>query len=144
VGTWYWIGVCLGIGVAVGVVHAGFWGKGRESAILVTLSAVAVGLVLGWVISDWQPGAWGDRGAAVAGVVLGLLGAIPVVVGAMRRGGTRGGTVTLLAGAGLVLAGIGFIPVAGYLVAVVLPALALLLRRRRPERYAGLRTLAKD
>jgi hypothetical protein len=144
VGTWYWIGVCLGIGVAVGVFHAGFWGTGRGAAILVTLSAVAIGLVLGWVISDSEPGSWGDRGAAVAGVVLGLLGAIPVVVGAMRRGGTRGGTVTLLAGAGLVLAGIGFIPVVGYLVAVVLPVLALLLRRRRPERYAGLRTLAKD
>jgi hypothetical protein len=143
-GTWYWIGVCLGIGVAVGVFHAGFWGAGRESAILVTLSALAIGLVLGWVISDWEPGSWSDRGAAVAGVVLGLLGAIPVVVGALRRGGTRSGTVTLLAGAGLVLAGIGFIPIAGYLVAVALPTLALLLRRKRPERYAGLRTLAKD
>jgi hypothetical protein len=65
-------------------------------------------------------------------------------VGALRRGGTRSGTVVLLAGAALVLAGIAFIPVVGYVVAIVLPALALLLRRKRPERYAGLRTLAKD
>jgi uncharacterized protein (TIGR03382 family) len=52
--------------------------------------------------------------------------------------------VVLLGGAALVLAVVAFIPVAGYLVAIVLPILALLLRRRRPERYAGLRTLAKD
>jgi hypothetical protein len=144
VGTWYWIGVCVGVGVAVGVLHAAFWGKGRSSAIFVSLSAVAIGLLLGWVISDAEPGSWADRGGAVAGVLLGLLGAVPVVVGALRRGGTRVGTVMLLAGAALVLAGVAFIPAAGFLVAIVLPVLALLLRRRRPERYAGLRTLAKD
>jgi hypothetical protein len=143
-GTWYWIGVCVGIGVAVGVFYAGFWGMRRDSTILVPLLAIASGLLLGWAVSNWQPGTWGDRAAAVVGVVCGLLGAIPVVVGALRRGGTRGGTVAFLAGAALVLAGIAFIPVAGYIVAIVLPVLALLLRRRRPERYAGLRTLAKD
>jgi hypothetical protein len=144
VGAWYWIGVCVGIGVAIGVVHAGFWGTGRESAILVTLSGLVIGFIAGWVISDWQPGNWGDRAAAIAGVVCGLLGAVPVVIGALRRGGTRAGTVTLLIGVALVLAGLAFVPVAGYLLAIVLPLLALLLRRRRPERYAGLRTLAKD
>lgn len=143
-GTWYWIGVCVGIGVAVGVFYAGFWGTRRDSTILVPLLAIASGLLVGWAISNWQPGNWGDRAAAVAGAVCGLVGAIPVVVGALRRGGTRGGTVTLLGGAALVLAVIAFIPVVGYLVAIVLPVLALLLRRRRPERYAGLRTLAKD
>ena len=50
----------------------------------------------------------------------------------------------LLIGVALVLAGLAFIPALGYLVAIVLPLLALVLRRRRPERYAGLRTLAKD
>jgi hypothetical protein len=144
VGTWYWIGVCVGIGVAVGVVHAAFWGKDRGAAFLVTLTALLIGLLVGWLISDAEPGSWADRGGAVAGVVLGLLGAVPVVLGALRRGGTRGGTVLLLAGAALALAGIAFIPAAGFLVAIVLPVLALLLRRRRPERYAGLRTLAKD
>jgi dolichol kinase len=103
-----------------------------------------IGFIAGWVISDWQPGNWGDRAAAIAGVVCGLLGAVPVVIGALRRGGTRAGTVTLLIGVALVLAGLAFVPVAGYLLAIVLPLLALLLRRRRPERYAGLRTLAKD
>jgi hypothetical protein len=144
VGTWYWIGVSVGIGVAVGAFQAGFWGTGRGSALLVSAEAAAIGLGLGWAISDWQPGGWGDRAGAVAGVLLGLLGAVPVVVGALRRGGTRGGTVTLLAGAALVLAGLAFVPALGYLVAVALPALAALLHRKRPERYAGLRTLAKD
>ncbi|MDX6442626.1 MAG: hypothetical protein QOE43_2355, partial [Gaiellaceae bacterium] len=32
----------------------------------------------------------------------------------------------------------------GYLEALALPVLAARLRRRAPERYAGLRTLAKD
>jgi len=34
--------------------------------------------------------------------------------------------------------------VLGYLEAVALPAIAGRLRRRAPETYAGLRTLAKD
>ena len=37
-----------------------------------------------------------------------------------------------------------FVPVAGYVEAVVLPFLAVRLRRTQAERYAGLRTLAKD
>jgi hypothetical protein len=36
------------------------------------------------------------------------------------------------------------VPVLGYLEALALPVLAVRLRRRAPERYAGLRTLAKD
>ena len=143
-GTWYWIGVCVGIGVAVGVVHAAFWADGRRSAVLVSLSAIVIGLLIGWLISDSEPGSWGDRGGAVLGAILGLLGSVPVVVGALRRGGTRSGTVMLLVGAALVLAGLAFIPAFGFLIAIVLPVLALLLRRRRPDRYAGLRTLAKD
>jgi hypothetical protein len=143
-GAWYWIGVCVGIGVAVGVFYAGFWGARRDSVVLVPLLALASGFIAGWAVSKWQPGNWGDRAAAIVGVICGLLGAIPVVVGALRRGGTRTGTVVFLGGAALVLAGLAFVPVVGYLAAIVLPVLALLLRRRRRERYAGLRTLAKD
>jgi hypothetical protein len=80
--------------------------------------------------------------AAVGGVLAGL-GAAVIVRGALRRGGTRGGTAILVAGAALVAAGIAFVPVAGYLEALALPAFAARLRRRQPERYAGLRTLAK-
>jgi hypothetical protein len=66
------------------------------------------------------------------------------VSGALRRGGTRAGTGALVGGAALVAAGIAWIPAAGYVVALALLALATLLRRSRPERYAGLRTLARD
>jgi len=36
------------------------------------------------------------------------------------------------------------VPFLGYLEALALPALAARARRREPERYAGLRTLARD
>lgn len=143
-GTWYWIGVSAGIGVAVGMFLAGFWGAGRNSTFLVPVVAAGIGAAIGQFIADSEPGAWGDRAGALAGAGLGLLGAVPVVAGALRRGGARSGTVVLLAGAGLVFAGLAFVPALGYLEAIALPALGALLRRRRPERYAGLRTLAKD
>jgi hypothetical protein len=43
----------------------------------------------------------------------------------------------------VVLAGLAFVPVVGYIEAVLVPALAARARRRAGERYAGLRTLAK-
>jgi hypothetical protein len=43
-----------------------------------------------------------------------------------------------------VLAALALVPFVGYLEAVALPALAARARRRRPERYAGLRSLARD
>jgi hypothetical protein len=36
------------------------------------------------------------------------------------------------------------VPLVGYLATVGLPLLAIRMRRRQPERYAGLRTLARD
>ena len=61
-----------------------------------------------------------------------------------RRGGTRVGTAALVAGAAIVVAALAWIPAVGYLVVLALLALVPLLRRTRPERYAGLRTLARD
>ncbi|HVS84053.1 MAG TPA: hypothetical protein VHD91_00310, partial [Gaiellaceae bacterium] len=63
---------------------------------------------------------------------------------ALRRGGTRGGTAALVGVAGILVAALGLVPVLGYLEALALPAVAARLRRTQPERYAGLRTLAKD
>jgi hypothetical protein len=136
-GAWYWIGVSAGIGAAAGLLAAGI--AARVALVLGT----AVGLGLGFAIDAWQPGSWGDVIAGAAGGLLAAFGAAVIVRGALRRGGTRGGTATLVAGAALVAAGVAFIPVAGYLEALLLPALAARLRRRQPERYAGLRTLAK-
>jgi len=39
---------------------------------------------------------------------------------------------------------LAWVPVVGYLEAVFVPAFAARLRRRAPERYAGLRSLARD
>ena len=136
-GAWYWIGVSAGLGAAIGVLVAGFAARGAAVAGLL------LGAGIGYAIDAWQPGSWGDIVAAALGGALAGLGAAVIVRGALRRGGTRGGTAILVAGAALVAAGLAFVPAVGYLEAIALPAFAARLRRRQPERYAGLRTLAK-
>ena len=143
-GTWYWIGVSAGLGAAIGVLLAGAFGGGRGARIAVILLAGAAGVGIGFVIGSWQPGGWEDRAAGIVGGVAGALGATQTVSGALRRGGTRAGTAALLAGAALVIAALAWIPAAGFVIALALVALVPLLRRRQPERYAGLRTLARD
>jgi hypothetical protein len=78
------------------------------------------------------------------GAVLGAVGATPVVRGTLARGGTRLGTAVIVAVAALVLGGLSFVPVLGYLVALAVPVLGARLRRRAGERHAGLRILARD
>ena len=108
------------------------------------LLAGAAGAGIGFAIGNWQSGGWGDRAAGIAGGVSGALGATQTVSGALRRGGTRAGTAARLAGAAIVVAALAWIPAAGYLIVLALLALVPLLKRARPERYAGLRTLARD
>jgi len=136
--------VSAGLGTAVGVLLAGSFGPGRAQRIAVILLAGAAGAGIGFAIGNWQSGGWGDRAAGIVGGVAGALGATETVSGALRRGGTRVGTAALVGGAALVLAALAWIPVAGYLIALALLVLVPLLLRRRPERYAGLRTLARD
>jgi hypothetical protein len=139
-GAWYWIGVSVGLGAAAGVLLAGLAAR----VALVTLAvATAAGVGIGFAIDAWQPGSFGDVLGGAAGGLAGALGAVQIVRGALRRGGTTGGTAVLVAGAALIAAGVAWIPVAGYLEALALPSVAARLRRRAPERYAGLRTLAK-
>jgi len=135
VGSWYWIGVCAGLGAALGVIGIGVL---RDVRIALPV-AVILGAVVGWLLGDWA-------GAIAGGVggVLGAFGATPTVRGALARGGTRGGTAVLVGGAAIVLAALSFVPVLGYLIALVLPVLGLRLRRRQGERHAGLRILARD
>jgi hypothetical protein len=134
-GSWYTIGLLAGLGAGVGVLAAGLFP--RLVAAALGAAAVAVGIGFAWF--DWD-----EAVAGAVGGVLGALGATIIVTGALRRGGTRGGTAVLVGLAAIVTAGLAFVPALGYLEAVVLPALALRLRRREPERYAGLRTLARD
>jgi hypothetical protein len=137
---WYWIGVSAGFGAAAGVLVSGVAARAASVAIAV---ATAVGLGLGLAVDAWQPGSWGDVVAGALGGLAGAFGAVQIVRGALRRGGTAGGTAVLVAAAAVLVAGLAWIPVVGYLEAVALPAVAARLRRRSPERYAGLRTLAK-
>jgi hypothetical protein len=139
-GGWYWIGVSVGLGAAAGVLVSSFAAKVVIAAVVI---AAAAGVGLGYAIDAWQPGGWGDLAGGAAGGLGGAFGAAQIVRGALRRGGTAVGTALLVAGAALVVAGLAWIPAIGYLEALALPALALRLRRRAPERYAGLRTLAK-
>jgi hypothetical protein len=80
----------------------------------------------------------------VIGGVAGATAAAVVVVGALRRGGTRGGLALIVATVSAGLAGLAFVPIVGYLEVVSLPALAARLRRTAAEKYAGLRSLARD
>jgi hypothetical protein len=143
-GSWYWIGVSAGLGAAVGVLFAALAGSGRLGRIAAILLAGAAGAGIGYAIGSWQPGGWGDRAAGIAGALAGALGAAQVVRGALRRGGTRGGTAAIVVGAALAVAALAWIPIVGYVEALALPAVAARLRRAQPDRYAGLRTLARD
>jgi hypothetical protein len=136
---WYRIGLAAGIGAGLGLVAAGWLAGTRFGAFVAPLLAAAAGVAVGFVLDDWNDA----LGGAIGGL-LGGLGGIPLAVGALRRGGTRVGNGVLLSLAGLGIAALAFVPFLGYVEAIVLPALAARARRREPERYAGLRTLARD
>jgi hypothetical protein len=135
----YWVGVFLGLGVGIGVALAGLLGATRAGFAAAVVLGGAIGAALGLALAGFED--------AVAGGVGGLLGAGGVrqlISGTVRRGGTRVATAVLTAFAGLVLAVIAFVPLLGFLEALLVPALGVRLRRREPSRYAGLRTLARD
>jgi hypothetical protein len=134
-GGWYTIGILAGLGAAFGILAAGIVPR----LVFAAVAAVVGGAVLGYFVFGWP-----EAIAGAVGGVLGALGATPVVSGALRRGGTRGGIALLVGLAALVAAALAFVPVVGYLEAAVLPVLGRRLRRREPERHAGLRTLARD
>ena len=138
-GDWYTIGLALGLGTAFGALFAGLLSAtplGRAASVVL---AGAAGALTGVLIDDWAELAAG----AAAGVVAAAAAAI-VVAGALRRGGTRSGLALIVAAVAAGLAGLAFVPAAGYLEAIALPALAARLRRTQAERYAGLRSLARD
>jgi hypothetical protein len=135
VGAWYWIGVCAGLGAALGVLAHALLRDVRAA----TLLGLLAGGALGWVLEDWTGAIAGAVGAS-----LGALGSSPTLRGALARGGTRVGTALLVGVAALVLAALSFVPVLGYVIALALPVLGLRLRRRQGERHAGLRILARD
>ena len=102
--------------------------------------AVSAGAALGvgYVLEEW--GAL----TGVVGSVVGVLVGSQLVGGTLGRGGTRGGTAILVAGAAAILAALALVPVVGYLEGAFLPVLGARLRRKAGSTYAGLRILARD
>jgi hypothetical protein len=137
-GDWYSIGVFAGLGVALGIAAAGALG-GRRFGIAAPFLAAAIGVALGIVFADAE-----EAAAAGVGGILGGAGTLELVRGALGRGGTRLGTALFVFVGAVVAAALAFIPLVGYVEAVAVPALGMRLRRRSGQRYAGLRTLAKD
>jgi hypothetical protein len=139
VGSWYWIGVCTGLGVAVGVLLAGLFAGTRIGLTAALVLSAGAGVAIGFGLGQWDEAIGGGVGGT-----LGAVGAAQLVMGTLRRGGARFGTAIFVALAALVLAALAWIPIVGYLEAVLVPAFAVRLRGRAPERYAGLRSLARD
>jgi hypothetical protein len=135
VGSWYWIGVLAGLGAALGIATTGIVLRWPVAA----LAAAVAGAAIGFGVFHWA-----EAVAGAVGGVAGAYGASPLVNGALRRGGTRFGLAIFVLLGAIVAAGVAFIPVAGYLEAVLLPAVGLRARRRAPEQHAGLRILARD
>ena len=138
-GSWYWIGVCAGLGVGIGVLLAGMLAGTRTALAAGLLLAAGAGVALGFALGQWDEAVGGGAGGA-----LGSIGAAQLVAGSLRRGGARLGTAVFVGLAALVLVALAWIPVVGYLEATLVPLLAARLRGRAPERYAGLRSLARD
>lgn len=137
-GSWYTIGLCLGLGLGFGVILSGLLGVNRVGIGAAVLAGVAAGAALGYAL--------GELPETIAGGVGGFLGALAaaaVVRGAMRRGATRMGVAAYVGAVGLLVCLVALVPIAGYLAAVVLPLLAARMRGRQAARFAGLRTLAK-
>ena len=137
-GDWYEIGITVGIGVAAGIAFAGVLAGLRFGFATTLLGALAVGVAAGLLVNGWV-----GAGGGVVGAVIGAVSAAAIVRGANRRGATLGGTAFLLLGAAVVVGLLALIPLVGYLEAVVLPVIAARRARSGPEKYAGLRSLAK-
>ncbi len=137
-GDWYEIGITVGLGVAAGIAFAGVLAGLRFGFATTLIGAVAVGVVAGLLVNGWI-----GAGGGVVGAVIGSVSAASIVRGANRRGATIGGTAFLLLGAAVVVGLLALIPVVGYLEAVLMPVIAARRARQSPEKYAGLRSLAK-
>jgi hypothetical protein len=138
VGSWYTIGLCLGLGLGLSVAITGILGTN----VFGIGAAAIVGAVLGGAIGLYT----GDSAETVAGAIGGVVGALSaaaVVVGALRRGATRFGVGAYVGALGAVICLFALIPIVGYVLFVLLPVLAARMRGRQAARFAGLRTLAK-
>lgn len=137
-GDWYDVGLTVGLGLAAGLLLAGLVAGRRYGLVAAVVAALALAATAGALVDGWTgvPG-------AVAGAVIGALSAWVVTGGALRRGATSGGLAVIVAGAAVAVALLALIPFVGYVLAALVPGLAVRRARREPERHAGLRTLAR-
>jgi hypothetical protein len=98
-GSWYWIGVSAGLGVAVGVLLAGLFAGTRIALTGALVLAAGIGVAIGYALGQWDEALGGGVGG-----VLGAIGAAQLVGGTMRRGGARFGIAVFVGLAALVLA----------------------------------------
>jgi hypothetical protein len=132
------IGIAAGIGTAIGLAAGGALARSDRAPFLAAAVALVGGGVIGWLVFDWKAGLVGGIAGALSG-----FGAGTFARGAVRRGGTPGGTAVILVGAALLALALSFIPIVGFLEAIAIPVVGLRSRQRAGEKYAGLRTLAK-
>ena len=137
-GDWYWIGLAVGLGVAIGILFAGALAGSRMGVALAVVLAAGGGLLAGLGIGEWD-----EAIAGAIGGVLGVGGAVPLLQGTLERGGTRAATAVWIALGALLVGALSLIPAVGYLMAVAVPVIGARMRTRAPQKYAGLRTLAK-
>lgn len=137
-GTWYTIGLCLGLGLGFGVIVAGLLAVNAVGTGVAVVAAAGIGAAVGYAVGDLPE----TIGGGVAGF-LGALSAAAIVQGALRRGATRIGLAAYLGAAGLLVCLLALIPALGFLLVVAVPLLAARMRGRQAARYAGLRTLAR-
>jgi len=138
VGSWYTIGLCLGLGLGVSVVITGILGSNVLGIGAAAIVGAALGGAIGLLIGEAP-----ETIAGAIGGVLGALSAAAVVLGALRRGATRFGVGAYVGALGVLVCLVALVPLAGYVLAVALPLLAARMRGRQAARFAGLRTLAK-
>lgn len=137
-GSWYTIGLCLGLAFGVSVAITGILGSNIVGIGAAAIIGAAAGAAIGIAIGETP-----ETIAGIVGGVLGALAAAAVVVGALRRGATRFGVGAYVGALGVVICLLALIPIVGYALAVTLPLLAARMRGRQAARFAGLRTLAK-
>ena len=138
VGSWYTIGLCLGLGLGLSIAITGILGANVLGIGAAAIAGAMLGGAIGLLI-----GGTPETVAGAAGGVLGALSAAAVVVGALRRGATRFGVGAYMGALGALVCLVALVPIAGYVLAVALPLLAARMRGRQAARFAGLRTLAK-
>src|SRR5438105_6603408 len=89
-GHWYWIGVCAGLGVGIGVLIVGALGATRALLGVALVIAGGLGVLVGLGLGKWDEAIGGGSGG-----ILGALGSAQIVAGTLRRGGSRRGTAQL-------------------------------------------------